>query len=630
MSRHAIALAVSCALFACTDSAGGPGGDPGGKADDPASCNEPDRNCLDTRKYEVLFTNPVCAELAYDEPIFSADGGTLIATKPKNVYCTRDDAPASAARENAPEKRLLDWITPLGEGDELFLAYLSYSNRVVGDALCQAAERGVDITFVLDRPTDRSNELEDCGGTVLIRGHQGSVGFAHVKLIMINPNGPGPADADEQFMRLSFGSGNMSSGTVLHHENWHFLEVNRDSFFVEAHRCLIQGLLDPALTDGKTPFRTFMNECREAIELLPEDDIQSFFIPVLEDSRAVTELVEDGIADAETVDIGAHRFGWRQMLDALIERLETDDQFELRLVADDDLYWLRPLVGSPTQVGPNDFFEADNVDDLSAAGGQRFEVRYMETNHSLHFLHHNKFIIYNNLPGRPDAVLTGSPNLTGTGFKDNLENVYWIEIPSVIEAYRQQYDKFWEVDATRPNDMPSEDITLRSEDAVEGGETLLLINEILADPPSGFDANGDGSASTLEDEFVEIVNLGRGAVDLSGATVSDALAVRATLPDGLRLEPGQVLVIFGGGSPTDLDGAIAVAGAGSLSLNNAGDTVTLVGADGDVLATETYGSSSDESLVRASDADPSAALVPHSSVGSGPASPGTRSDGSSF
>lgn len=630
MSRLALAIALPCVLLSCTADPNGSGDGPGGKADDPASCDDPSRNCLDTRKYEVLFTNPICTELAYDEPVASADGQSLITSKPKNVYCTHDDAEASAARESSPERRLLDWIQPLGQGDEIFLAYLSYSNRVIGDELCAAAERGVKVTFVLDRPTDRSNELKACGGKILIRGHKGSVGFAHIKTIMINPNGPGPADADDEFMRLSFGSGNMSSGTVLHHENWHFIEVNRNSFFVEAHRCMMQGLLDPALTDGKTPFKTHMNECRDAIEFPPEDDIQSFFMPNINDTKVVTKLMEDGIADAESVDIGAHRFSWRQMVDALAERLESDDSFEVRLVADDDLYWLRPLAGEPKQVGPNDFFEADDVDDLTAAGGDRFQVRYLETNHSQHLLHHNKFIIYNNIPGRPDAVLTGSPNLTGAGFKDNLENVYWIEIPEVIEAYRTQYDKFWNVKATRPGDMPSEDITLNADNAVAGGEAMLFINEILADPPPGFDSNRDGNASTLEDEFVEIMNAGDAAVDLSGATLSDSRAVVATMPEGTRLEPGGVLVVFGGGSPGDFGAAIAVAGNGSLSFNNGGDTVTLAGAGGDILATETYGASSDESLVRATDGGRSSALVPHTSVSSLVASPGTRVDGSAF
>jgi len=42
------------------------------------------------------------------------------------------------------------------------------------------------------------------------------------------------------------------------------------------------------------------------------------------------------------------------------------------------------------------------------------------------------------------------------------------------------------------------------------------------DPTTGsWDANCDGTANTTDDEFVEIVNTGTIAVDLSGATLSD-------------------------------------------------------------------------------------------------------------
>ena len=144
MKRLAFHLAPVFSLASCTllvASCGGLGGGgndgPGGKADDPASCDDPDRNCLDFRSYEVLFTNPVCTELGYSDPVDTAGSDGQRVTKPKNVYCTKDDAAASAARDNAPEKRILEWVEPLDEGDEIFLAYLSYSNRTVGDALCR-------------------------------------------------------------------------------------------------------------------------------------------------------------------------------------------------------------------------------------------------------------------------------------------------------------------------------------------------------------------------------------------------------------------------------------------------------------------------------------------------------------
>jgi hypothetical protein len=398
-----------------------------------------------------------------------SEAGEDLEHKPRNVYCKREDAELSAARESSPEFRLLDWIRELDSGDEIFLAYLSYSNRVVGEELCQAAERGVDVTFVLDKFTDRAKELRDCGGEILIRGHQGSVGFAHVKLIMINPDEAGPADDDDKHIRMSFSSGNMSSGTVLHHENWHFLEVARESYFVEAHRCLREALIDEASTDGKGAFRKAVNACRDEIEFDEEVDITPYFIPVRDDSKALTARMLADIASAGSVDIAAHRFSYRAMIDGLAERLEADPEFSVRLVADDDLYWLNPLSGKGEEVGPNLFAEAGKVEQLEKAGEDRFDVKYLQTHHGLHLLHHNKFLIFRDRPDLPDALLVGSANLTGTGFESNLENMYYVQIPEVVDAFARQYTRFYDgirlpedeqepAAATAAEDMPVENI----------------------------------------------------------------------------------------------------------------------------------------------------------------------------
>jgi hypothetical protein len=139
-------------------------------------------------------------------------------------------------------------------------------------------------------------------------------------------------------------------------------------------------------------------------------------------------------------------------------------------VADDDLYWLKPLAGEGHQAGDNMDFEAWNVQTLIKAGGygQRFNVKYMETNHGGHLLHHNKYLIYSGMPGRPDAVLCGAANLTGAGFKSNFENIYFVTIPDVVNAFKTQYARFWDgqkaspdeedpPQATSPENMPVED-----------------------------------------------------------------------------------------------------------------------------------------------------------------------------
>ena len=169
----------------------------------------------------------------------------------------------------------------------------------------------------------------------------------------------------------------------------------------------------------------------------------------------------------------------------------------------------------------------------------------------------------------------------------------------------------------------------------------LLINEILADPPGSAasdlagDANGDGTRSAAGDEFVEIGSLAYCALMLDGVTVADSQEDKFTFPADVRLEPGKVLVIFGGGSPYGDFGGAQVFTASGLALNNDGDSVWIKGPGGTQLAVETYGTEGgdDQSLTRFVDLDADTSLVKHTQAPAAAGarfSPGTRVDKSSF
>jgi hypothetical protein len=427
-------------LAACGGSGEETGGDTGWL---PAGKGDESGITLAYKTWDVLFTNPLCREYSYEQEMLAADGHTVLATKPRNVYCTSADAPASAARPSSPQYRLLEWLRPLGQGDEVFLAFLSFSNADVGSELCAAAERGARITFVLDSRSTQSDRVEACGATVLLRGHAGSIGFAHNKLILINPRAAGPGDVDDH-ARLVFASGNLSSGTVTHHENWHFLEVSRQSYFFQAHLCLMEAQLDETATSGRSQYRSAINACRAAIATPEEDDVKAFFIPVRDDAQRATRYLLGAVDEAASVDLGAHRFGHTGLIDTLESRLGDDDGFRLNMVADDDLYWLDPEVGAAAKVGLNDWFERDNVRRLEAAGGDQFEIRYLETNHRGNLLHHNKYLIYRNPDAEVFGLLAGAANLTGTGFNDNFENIYFIKVPEVMAQFDRQFARVWD------------------------------------------------------------------------------------------------------------------------------------------------------------------------------------------
>ncbi len=168
--------------------------------------------------------------------------------------------------------------------------------------------------------------------------------------------------------------------------------------------------------------------------------------------------------------------------------------------------------------------------------------------------------------------------------------------------------------------------------SVSGG---WVINELLADPAgdSTGDANGDGTRDGGQDEFVEIVNNSGAAVDISGWTLSDAVALRHTFPAGTVVPNQCAVVVFGGGTPSGGFGGSTVqtASTGLLGLNNGGDTITFSDTAG-VVVSYVYGAEggSDQALTRSPDITGPDPLVLHNSVAATLFSPGTRLDGTAF
>lgn len=149
----------------------------------------------------------------------------------------------------------------------------------------------------------------------------------------------------------------------------------------------------------------------------------------------------------------------------------------------------------------------------------------------------------------------------------------------------------------------------------------IIINEILADPGSIFDANGDGTISSFDDEFIELVNIDTSSNDLTGYTISDSSDLQYTF--GATIIPaGGSVVIFGGGTPTGIPGITDT--ANNLSLNNTGDTITLKTPSGIIVATYTYGSEGNDKQSIGRSNDLTGGFVKHSEISSNPvvASPG--------
>lgn len=443
-------------------------------------------------EWDVRFTNPSCQSYLYDpaQPVLAVNGETLTG-KPKDTFCNgKFDRVPSAMREEAPQFKLLKWINETQPGDEIFFAYLSFSNWDVENAICEAVkQRGVKVTFVIDSTQDATvaEKLAACTPSdgdasksprMIKRGNTPSpgpgdtgIGYAHNKIFMINP-GRNP-------MKLAFSSGNMTSGIVLHHENWNFITMNSDAYFPQAHVCLMKTQLDDEATKSRKKYAEAIATCRKQITtdlgFVEESDVKVYFTPG--EGVAAREALVNAVKKADKISVAAHRFKYPFLTKALrCAASRTPNPATVEIVTDDDTYWVGT---SGEQTGDNTADEYQKIMAVVAKGGK---VRWMETNHAQHLLHHNKYVVMNKADGSWGAVFGGAGNFTGTafgtndspqsscasdgvntypddgGYPPNFENFYYIEVPTVLQRYNEQFPHMWNDLATPPERMPAQNI----------------------------------------------------------------------------------------------------------------------------------------------------------------------------
>lgn len=164
-----------------------------------------------------------------------------------------------------------------------------------------------------------------------------------------------------------------------------------------------------------------------------------------------------------------------------------------------------------------------------------------------------------------------------------------------------------------------------------------IINEIHADPDTVFgDANGDGTPNFMEDEFLEIYNNTGTDQNIEGWTITD-LANGVVHTFGPTIVPSEcVVVVFGGGTPTGTfgDAVVRTSSTGDLSLNNGGDTITLLDNLSNIQAQVTYSSIAGNNVSITRDPELIGPFVLHPAAGEPDVntgySPGTQFTGANF
>jgi hypothetical protein len=117
--------------------------------------------------------------------------------------------------------------------------------------------------------------------------------------------------------------------------------------------------------------------------------------------------------------------------------------------------------------------------------------------------------------------------------------------------------------------------------AVPTGPALaqVVLNELMPDPASDWSpSDGNEDYGSVEDEWVEVFNSGSEAVDITGWRLRDAVSDSSWRFgfDGV-LGAGEFRVVYGNEAYAweDVNGY----SRNGLSMNNSGDTITLVSAD---------------------------------------------------
>ena len=425
-------------------------------------------------KYEVLFTDPECGVYTYTEEIKSVSGKVL-KQKPQNVYCkNRYDLSRSGSRPQSPQYRLVEWINQPNV-KEIFFTYLSFRNKTVKNALCEVAKKGVKIKFVMSSTEDTTiaQELVACAPENIemkTRGMEGDLGYAHNKFFIINPN-------SKSEFKVVFSSGNMTSGPVIHHENWNFITTNANSQFAQSHVCAMNAEWDEVAGRSRNAYIKAISTCRSAIKAPVEKDIKVFFVPGEGEPEKFgqskktavdyllngdTEAGTPGINNAKRIWLACHRFFYSKMVSAISKRMSSKYKPDMRIVCDDDTYY--KAMDPDNAVGdtmPEEYYKMQGLVKQGA------ELKFMETNGDEHQLHHSKYLIFasknsnaskNTNGDQPEdftAVFTGSANLTGAGFNKNWENSYYITIPEVVYRFADHYVHTWENLATAVPNLPA-------------------------------------------------------------------------------------------------------------------------------------------------------------------------------
>jgi hypothetical protein len=398
------------------------------------------------------------------------NGPTLVCQHPgekAGAHCDGSEVKEAAANSGI-EDRLIE-IMNLPEIRSVSLAYYSFSNSRVKNALCDAAKnKNLHIRVYIDASPENVGsvqDLETCSPNVVIQPV--GLGFGkyiqHMKIFLATTfedpvpladlSGNQAKSAAHSKAYVVSSSGNMSSyGTSLHFDNWIFYETEFSENIIQQNLCALRSMDGQSSTqDTRDLFSSKFEKCRKNIASKERSDIRFYAVPHGFKNPQAYQAYEYAINGAKSeVMVAIHRLTTASMYRPWISAIKR--KVRVSVIFDDDTLRRGKVGGQPFfDVGMDD---VKSERTLRSAGAK---ITYMETGAEVRpHLFHSKFVVVD--PGlKTGALFQGAGNFTSTALNiygdGNFEQFYVIRVPEIVQAYADGWKAYRSL-STKLEDHP--------------------------------------------------------------------------------------------------------------------------------------------------------------------------------
>lgn len=357
-------------------------------------------------------------------------------------WCQSEDASA-VTQATGIEQKLID-LSKDAKVKSILTSSFSFSNKKLKSALCEAAERGVQVKVYIHK--DQAADAPACAGIeVKPRGTTFGSGYLlHAKIFLTSEHrNPAPLHEaptqDQGKVTFTSASANFSSNgsTGMHYENWLFFSAPATERLAQENLCFFWAMEQMKAEnqsgdkDQRPQLAQAFKQCRNKIKKPNRNEL--VFLPVPHDKVLAepADYIYGMTSKAKKqLKVAAHRLTTASIYNPFIKAQDRD--VDVHVLFDDDT-----LRSSKCQGGGAFDVGVFDVQALRALDKGKVKVSFIPTNSSpsgFSHLHHNKFIIAD------DKILfQGAGNFTAaslnTSSLGNIEHFYYITVPGIVSAY---------------------------------------------------------------------------------------------------------------------------------------------------------------------------------------------------